>query len=349
MLRWWRRRCGRVAAMGAAWLRRWEGEAVMGDVGDRRRGGRRCYRSLMASCRRRKSEADAGRDVISELPSEVKDFFECFSKYEGEKENKTVEIFVEHVVDDQWDYEVEMTYISDEVRMMNEIYANAIATPLSLGEGPSNFVAAMRRKDIKFVKNEGRRYENKIINSGFLAKFYKDEFRLNTSWGRMVFQEHVKAKFNCQLSMHQSYRAKKQALKYLEGSEGEQFDLLHDYCEELRKTNPGLNYSAKFQNGQAQAAEIEVGRNEAEFEKEDAFENDLLSSQSTNLMTSGGHTPNQMSTFISVEASHMTQPNQHPGIINKGGRTFVTLSNLQQTKCQIKRNILSKKHPQNKK
>nr|GMD27088.1 F-box/FBD/LRR-repeat protein At1g13570-like [Ipomoea batatas] len=300
----------------------------------------------MASCRRRKSEADAGRDVISELPSEVKerileclptrdaartallsthwnhvwlrlgrlvfhqDFFECFSKYEGEKgmaqistindilmlragpvkkfvlhlrhasdpkpqqsdldrwcrflsrnnENKTVEIFVEHVVDDQWDYEVEMTYISDEVRMMNEIYANAIATPLSLGEGPSNFVAAMRRKDIKFVKNEGRRYENKIINSGFLAKFYKDEFRLNTSWGRMVFQEHVKAKFNCQLSMHQSYRAKKQALKYLEGSEG-------------------LNYSAKFQNGQAQAAEIEVGRNEAEFEKEDAFENVSIETQ----------------------------------------------------------------------
>nr|GMD43707.1 Zinc knuckle family protein [Ipomoea batatas]GMD45323.1 Zinc knuckle family protein [Ipomoea batatas] len=327
-------------------------------------------------------------------------------------ENKTVEIFVEHVVEDQWDYDVEMTHISDEVRIMNEVYANAIATPLSLGEGPSNFVAAslsdfystpnreygdnlyshevednlkdtainckvtsefvmvgheditendcvqseevlrslgsesegevskhvatfqekdlhkegfkfqegmifnssaefkwavkchqaMRRKDIKFVKNEGRRYENKIINSGFLAKFYKDEFRLNTSWGRMEFQEHVKAKFNCQLSMHQSYRAKKQALKYLEGSEGEQFDLLHDYCEELRRTNPenktrkmkkvgevkrcrvcgqrGHNKTTcKFQNGQAQAAEIEVDENEAEFEKEDAFENVSIETQ----------------------------------------------------------------------
>nr|GMD46813.1 uncharacterized protein LOC109151318 [Ipomoea batatas] len=31
-------------------------------------------------------------------------------------ENKTVEIFVEHVVEDQWDYDVEMTHISDEVR-----------------------------------------------------------------------------------------------------------------------------------------------------------------------------------------------------------------------------------------
>lgn len=43
MLRWWRRRCGRVAAMGEAWLRRWEGEAVMGDVGDWRRGGRQWW------------------------------------------------------------------------------------------------------------------------------------------------------------------------------------------------------------------------------------------------------------------------------------------------------------------
>ncbi|XP_019159876.1 PREDICTED: uncharacterized protein LOC109156475 [Ipomoea nil] len=110
--------------------------------------------------------------------------------------------------------------------------------------------------------------------------------------------------------------------------------------------------TCKFQNGQAQAAEIEVGGNEAEFEMEDAFENvsietqvpsfvldemDLMPSHSTNPMTSGGPTPNQMSTFISVEASHITQPNQHPGIINNGGRTFVTLSNLQQTKCQTRR------------
>ncbi|XP_019150079.1 PREDICTED: uncharacterized protein LOC109146863 [Ipomoea nil] len=53
-----------------------------------------------------------------------------------------VAVFVEHVVDDQWDYDVEITHISDEVRIMNEIYANAITAPLSLGEGPSNFVAA---------------------------------------------------------------------------------------------------------------------------------------------------------------------------------------------------------------
>nr|GMD78247.1 uncharacterized protein LOC109193258 [Ipomoea batatas] len=89
---------------------------------------------------------------------------------------------------------------------------------------------AMRRKDIKFVNNEGRRVrvccrhsdvckwtifgsrsnprcpfqiktynsehtcgnqdENRTINLGFLAKLYKDEFRLNMEWGRRQFQEH---------------------------------------------------------------------------------------------------------------------------------------------------------------
>nr|GMD99031.1 Zinc knuckle family protein [Ipomoea batatas] len=95
---------------------------------------------------------------------------------------------------------------------------------------------ALRHKDVKFKKNEARRVrvvcrhnntckwsifgsksnpncpftiktynqvhscgnqdENKVVTSGFLAKFFKDDFRVNTDWGRGPFQEHVKAKFN---------------------------------------------------------------------------------------------------------------------------------------------------------
>nr|GLL37918.1 uncharacterized protein LOC109193258 [Ipomoea trifida] len=91
---------------------------------------------------------------------------------------------------------------------------------------------ALRRKDVKFVKNEGRRVraccrhndickwtifgsrsnprcpfqiktynpehtcgdqdENKTVNSGFLARLYKDDFRLNMEWGRRQFQEHIR-------------------------------------------------------------------------------------------------------------------------------------------------------------
>nr|GMD82212.1 uncharacterized protein LOC109174707 [Ipomoea batatas] len=115
---------------------------------------------------------------------------------------------------------------------------------------------ATRRKDIHFKKNEGRRVrvvcrhnntcnwtifasrsnprshfaiktynpehtcgdqdENRTVNSGFLAKLYKDDFKINTEWGRVQFQEHVKAKLKCQVTKHQAYRAKKKALKQLE-------------------------------------------------------------------------------------------------------------------------------------
>nr|GMC71388.1 uncharacterized protein LOC109174707 [Ipomoea batatas] len=99
---------------------------------------------------------------------------------------------------------------------------------------------ATRRKDIYFKKNEGRRVrvvcrhndtcnwsifasrsnpkspfaiktynpehtcgdqdENRTVNSGFLAKLYKDDFKINTEWGRIQFQEHVKAKLKCQVA-----------------------------------------------------------------------------------------------------------------------------------------------------
>ncbi|XP_031124273.1 uncharacterized protein LOC116026987 [Ipomoea triloba] len=120
---------------------------------------------------------------------------------------------------------------------------------------------ATRRKDIYFKKNEGRRVrmicrhnntcnwsifasrsnprnpfaiktytpehtcgdqdENRTVNSGFLAKLYKDDFKINTEWGRIQFQEHVKAKLKCQ------------------------FKLLNSYCEELKRSNPGTSVKMK--------------------------------------------------------------------------------------------------------
>ncbi|KAK4394334.1 hypothetical protein Sango_1904200 [Sesamum angolense] len=43
----------------------------------------------------------------------------------------------------------------------------------------------------------------------------------------------------CHISRDQAYRAKRQALKKLEGSPEQQFTKLWDYAEELRRTNPG--------------------------------------------------------------------------------------------------------------
>nr|GMD45557.1 pentatricopeptide repeat-containing protein At4g32430, mitochondrial-like [Ipomoea batatas] len=144
---------------------------------------------------------------------------------------------------------------------------------------------AMRQKDVLFKKNEARRVrvicrdnqicqwsifcsrsnpdspftvktynnvhtcgnqdENKLVTSGFLAKVYKDEFRVNKEWGRGPFQEHVKSKFHCQLTRNQAYLAKKKALRQIDGLDSEQFNELNDYCEELRRSNPGSSVKMK--------------------------------------------------------------------------------------------------------
>nr|GME04447.1 Zinc knuckle family protein [Ipomoea batatas] len=85
----------------------------------------------------------------------------------------------------------------------------------------------------------GNQDENKVVTSGFLAKVFKDDFRVNKDWPRGAFQEHVRSKFNCQLTRNQAYLAKKKALKKIDGLDSEQFLLLNDYCEELRRSNPG--------------------------------------------------------------------------------------------------------------
>ncbi|XP_019179510.1 PREDICTED: uncharacterized protein LOC109174707 [Ipomoea nil] len=92
----------------------------------------------------------------------------------------------------------------------------------------------------------GDQDENRTVKSGFLAKMYKDEIKLNTEWGRIQFQEHVKANLKCQVSKHQAYRAKQKALKQLEGDVSEQFNLLNDYCEELKRSNPGTSVKMKL-------------------------------------------------------------------------------------------------------
>nr|GMC48167.1 Zinc knuckle family protein [Ipomoea batatas]GMC50489.1 Zinc knuckle family protein [Ipomoea batatas]GME15626.1 Zinc knuckle family protein [Ipomoea batatas] len=115
---------------------------------------------------------------------------------------------------------------------------------------------ALRKKDVYFVKNEPRRvgakcrnancdwvifgsrsnencpfsiktympnhscgeqHDNQLIKSGFLAKYFKDEFKLNEEWGRVQFQKHVKKKFRCNISKFQSFRAKQKAKLLLVG------------------------------------------------------------------------------------------------------------------------------------
>ncbi|KAL3358882.1 hypothetical protein AABB24_015792 [Solanum stoloniferum] len=145
--------------------------------------------------------------------------------------------------------------------------------------------AVMKKKDIKFLKNEtqrsraickvpnckwfifaskanqdepfqiktigpdheyGNQRDNKTIDSGFLAKKYIEDFRINPSWGVKEFQAHIMRTHKCTLSRYQSYRAKKKATKLITGTKEEQFNMLWDYCAELRRSNSGTTCILKM-------------------------------------------------------------------------------------------------------
>nr|GMC82343.1 Zinc knuckle family protein [Ipomoea batatas] len=197
--------------------------------------------------------------------------------------NKELDIYVEHLFDDQWDYDVEISrelgddcFLYDEIEQstdnddeaeefrafrrvcwevtgidndFQQTNLNKEGFKFEIGmifKSAEEFKWAVkcheatRRKDIHFKKNEGRRVrvvcrhnntcnwtifasrsnprspfaiktynpehtcgdqdENRTVNSGFLAKLYKDDFKINTEWGRVQFQEHVKAKLKCQVA-----------------------------------------------------------------------------------------------------------------------------------------------------
>ena len=92
----------------------------------------------------------------------------------------------------------------------------------------------------------GNQRDNKTIDSGFLAKKYVEEFRINPSWGVKEFQAHVMRTHNCTITRNQAYMAKRKALALIRGSKEEQFEMLWDYCAELRRSNPGTTCILKL-------------------------------------------------------------------------------------------------------
>lgn len=60
------------------------------------------------------------------------------------------------------------------------------------------------------------------------------------------FQAHVMRTHKCTLSRYQSYKAKRKALNLITGTKEEQFNILRDYCAELRRSNPGTTCILKL-------------------------------------------------------------------------------------------------------
>ena len=66
-----------------------------------------------------------------------------------------------------------------------------------------------------------------------------EALKSNPSWSVSSFMETVEKDYNTGVSRQQVYRAKERTLRQIEGIYTEQYSRIWDYCEELRKTNPG--------------------------------------------------------------------------------------------------------------
>nr|GMC69258.1 Zinc knuckle family protein [Ipomoea batatas] len=193
-----------------------------------------------------------------------------------------------------------------------------------------------RRKDIHFIKNEGRRVrvifrhssickwtifasrsnprspfaiktycpehtcgdqdENKTVNSGFLAKMYKDDIKLNTEWGRTQFQEH--------------------------GTD----------MDEVIAGESDVGIEGQFED-------IAVETQVPSFVLE---EMEVMNSQPSQVVLNQGP---PMSSFIS---SQMATGSSNPSVITRLGRNYVTVATLQQSKA-VQRETRKKKAIEKKK
>ncbi|KAL9683711.1 hypothetical protein QQ045_015539 [Rhodiola kirilowii] len=95
-------------------------------------------------------------------------------------------------------------------------------------------------------------FKNTKLTVTYLATHYLEAFRDNPKWETDAFQKHVKREFEVDVSLKKCWRAKVQAQKIIDGSFGEQYKLLNDYCAALKKWNPGTSVYLTIESGHFQ-------------------------------------------------------------------------------------------------
>ncbi|KAH7842315.1 hypothetical protein Vadar_003886 [Vaccinium darrowii] len=82
-------------------------------------------------------------------------------------------------------------------------------------------------------------YTNRNTTSHTIARRYMEDLRTNPWMPIQSFKDRIRKEMKVDVSMTQLYRAKRKAAQLLYGSNVEQYGRLWDYCEELRRSNPG--------------------------------------------------------------------------------------------------------------
>ncbi|KAG8366125.1 hypothetical protein BUALT_Bualt17G0043300 [Buddleja alternifolia] len=77
------------------------------------------------------------------------------------------------------------------------------------------------------------------VKSKWLAGRFKSKFKSGPKRNVEGFRKDAMEEIRFNISTDQAYRAKKKALQLIKGSPDGQFELLWDYCNEIRRSNPG--------------------------------------------------------------------------------------------------------------
>ena len=78
----------------------------------------------------------------------------------------------------------------------------------------------------------------KQINSTWIAAAYEHEIRMNPEWAVASFQAKVVNDLKCHVSEHMIYRSLRKAKANIIGKHEEEFKMLHQYANEVKKVMP---------------------------------------------------------------------------------------------------------------
>jgi hypothetical protein len=87
--------------------------------------------------------------------------------------------------------------------------------------------------------NCGSDYYNKKATIRWAANRYVEIFRDQRSFKARALREMIRRDYNVQMTILSCHRAKKMAIEILDGRDGEQYCHTREYCNALRKWNPG--------------------------------------------------------------------------------------------------------------
>ncbi|XP_063943790.1 uncharacterized protein LOC135150742 [Daucus carota subsp. sativus] len=93
-------------------------------------------------------------------------------------------------------------------------------------------------------------FNQKQINSKWIAEYYEDDIRMNPTWPLSAFLKKVVNDWGCHVSIYAIARAKRKALEKINGRHVEQYSRVWDYAQELLKAMPDSTVLVTTENAE---------------------------------------------------------------------------------------------------